>query len=108
VKKVIAIDFDGTLCTDRYPLIGNPRWDVIQEAISEMNKGSDLILWTCREGILLEEALNKCSEWGLHFSAVNDSTEEWKSHYGNNPRKVGASEYWDDKAVNINIDRRFQ
>ena len=50
MQKVIAIDFDGTLCENKYPEIGLPRWGVIFKALSEQENGAALILWTCRTG----------------------------------------------------------
>lgn len=99
--KAIAIDFDGCLCDNKYPEIGNPHWAVIARAIDEQKNGAELILWTCREGDLLQDALDKCNAWGLHFDAVNDNLPSWKAVWGNNPRKVGATEYWDDRAIRI-------
>ena len=51
-KRAIAIDFDGTLCENNYPDIGEPNWNVIYQAIQEQKHGAGLILWTCREGKL--------------------------------------------------------
>lgn len=107
MRRAIAIDFDGTLFENAWPEIGPPCMSVIRAALAEQQAGSALILWTCREGKLLEDALAACARVGLRFDAVNDSTEEWKRIYGNNPRKVGASEYWDDKSVNPLFDKRF-
>lgn len=103
-RRTIAIDFDGTLCTNEWPRIGCPNYDVIRRALAERSQGAVLILWTCREGKLLQEAITACQNWGLTFDAVNDSTPEWKEHFGNNPRKIGATEYWDDRAVTITPD----
>lgn len=50
IPRAIAIDFDGCLCDDKFPLIGDPNWDVIDRAKHEIPLGSKLILWTCREG----------------------------------------------------------
>lgn len=97
--KAIAIDFDGCLCENAFPAIGAPHWDVINKAKAEQDAGAGLILWTCREGDHLTAALEACASWGLRFDAVNDSLPEWKAMFRNNPRKVGATEYWDDKAV---------
>ena len=52
-------------------------------------------------GNLLDNALEACARWGLHFDAVNDSLPSWKKFYGNDTRKVGATEYWDDKAYRV-------
>lgn len=102
MRKAIAIDFDGCLCSDAYPAIGKPCWNVINKALLEQKNGAGLILWTCREGELLEAALAACGQWGLAFDAVNESLSEWIEAFGTCPRKVGATEYWDDRAVFIN------
>lgn len=99
LRPAIAIDFDGCLCTDSYPRIGRPNLALIQEAKRRQAAGAGLILWTCREGRLLEEAVAACARWGLHFDAINESLSDWIEAFGNRPRKVGATEYWDDKAV---------
>ena len=65
----------------------------------EQEAGAGLILWTCREGQLLQEAVAACESWGLHFDAINESLPSWIAAFNNAPRKVGASEYWDDRAV---------
>lgn len=101
MRKAIAIDFDGCLCTEAYPEIGEPNWQVIQKAKQEQRAGAGLILWTVREGPLLQEAMDACKRWGLTFDAVNESLPDWMEAYNNRPRKVGASEYWDDRAVRM-------
>lgn len=101
MRKAIAIDFDGCLCSDAYPVIGEPNWDVIERAKQEQRQGAGLILWTCREGVLLEEAEKACKGWGLTFDAVNESLPDWIEAFKTQPRKVGASEYWDDRAVRM-------
>ena len=41
------------------------------------------------------------------FDAVNESLPDWIEAFGTTPRKVGASEYWDDKAVQMPGFRAF-
>lgn len=101
MKKVIAVDFDGTLFEDRWPEIGEPIWPVINAAKKESQNGTELILWTTREGEKLTEALEACGKVGLRFDAVNSNTESRKLEWGNDPRKIGADEYWDDRAVPV-------
>lgn len=99
LRKVIAIDFDGCICTNKWPHIGDPNWEVIGSAMAEQKNGTAIILWTCREGDLLKAAIDASEKWGLHFDAVNESLPEWVEIFGSNPRKIGATEYWDDRAV---------
>lgn len=100
MRDAIAIDFDGTLCTNKYPEIGRPITLVINAAKKRQAEGCGLILWTCREGELLEKAISWCLDHGLKFDAVNESLPEWKEMFVNDPRKVGATEYWDDRSRN--------
>jgi len=99
IPYAIAIDFDGILCQNAYPDIGDPNWDTIHQALKEQNNGAKLILWTCREGRSLERAVAACAGWGLTFDAVNENLPEWRKAYRTDPRKVGANEYWDDRNV---------
>lgn len=73
---ITAVDFDGTLCEDKWPDIGEPNHDVIEHLKQRKADGHKLILWTCR----VEENLQKAIEWsakhGLHFDAVNENVQE--------------------------------
>lgn len=101
MRDAIAIDFDGCLCVNAYPDIGAPNRAVIAKAKERQASGAGLILWTCREGLLLQAAVQACREWGLTFDAINESLPDWIEAFGNRPRKVGATEYWDDRAVRL-------
>lgn len=100
-RKVIAVDFDGTLFENKWPDIGNPIWPVIDAAKKEAAAGTELVLWTTREGDKLREALESCEKVGLTFCAVNKNAPVLMKLWGNDPRKIGAAEYWDDHAVNV-------
>lgn len=101
MRKAIAIDFDGCLCENKWPEIGEPHIEVIDMAIAERRNGAALILWTCRVGGLLEEAVDWCSSYGLEFDSVNENLPERLNFYGSESRKVSADEYWDDLAVHM-------
>lgn len=106
---VIAIDFDGVICTDEHPEIGKPNMEIIQEARTLREKGTCLILWTCRTGKELEAAVEACRNWGLEFDAVNENPKFRIDLYGgSDPRKIGADEYWDDKAVYVGTGKQGQ
>ena len=100
-EKIIAVDFDGCLCESAWPEIGEARQSVINDLIREQAEGAKLILWSCREGEQLQAAVMWCLNHGIRFDAVNDNLEENIEHFGNNSRKVYATEYWDDKNVLI-------
>lgn len=97
--KVIAVDFDGTLCDSKWPGIGKPHWPIIHELIRRKADGDKIILWTCREGELLDEAVMWCLNHGIQFDAINSNVLSRIEQYGDDPRKLSADEYWDDKAV---------
>lgn len=50
MAKVIAVDFDGTLCECKYPDIGAPVTPVIEYVKERKAAGDIVILWTCRGG----------------------------------------------------------
>ena len=96
---IIAVDFDGTLVQNLYPKIGFIRQDVFDYVKAHQSNGDTIILWTCREGDLLNAALSFCKENGLVFDYVNDNAASAIETYGNNSRKVHADIYIDDKSV---------
>ena len=99
--RVIAVDFDGTLFFTDYPKILSPITPVVEMAKKRREEGDKVILWTCREGEVLEEAVEACREKGLEFDAINDNIPELKEKWGNNTRKVAADEYWDDHNTDL-------
>ena len=98
---VVAVDFDGTLCVNKYPEIGKMNINLIERIKKMQEAGVKFILWTCRAGTLLDEAIEACESQGLHFDAINDNLPEHKAIYPYSGRKITANEYWDDKAVSI-------
>lgn len=99
--KTIAVDFDGCLCTGKWPDIGDPNWEAIHELIRRRACGDKVILWTCRTGKQLDDAVAWCMNRGLKFDAVNENLPEHIAFFGNDCRKIYANEYWDDKSVPV-------
>ena len=96
---IIAVDFDGTLHTGAWPNIGTPA-DGAQMVLSRLkDDGHYIIIWTCREGVLLIEAINWLLANNIPFDRVNDHEPENKAKYGGTTRKVYAHLYIDDKQV---------
>ena len=98
---IVAVDFDGTLCENRWPEIGEENAELIAAVSLLRELGALIILWTCREGDDLEDALEWCRQRGLSFDAVNDNCACIVELFDWNTRKVHADEYWDDRAVRI-------
>lgn len=94
---IYSIDFDGTICADKWPDIGAPNRRLIEHLKRLQAVGNELILNTMREGELLDAALAWCAGYGLHFDAVNDNLPRMKAKYNNNPRKIFADVYVDDR-----------
>lgn len=95
---IIAVDFDGTLCKDAYPLIGAPNKTLMDWLKHRQEMYDDkVILWTCRSGGKLKEALSWCEIFNLQFDAVNENLPEVRKAWGGDTRKVYADIYIDDK-----------
>ena len=100
-REIYAVDFDGTINLGKYPELGDPNIELIQFLRSRQQAGDKIVLWTCREGERLEEAVEYCRNRGLEFDAVNDNDRENIEFYGNNCRKVFAHHYIDDRNMNM-------
>jgi hypothetical protein len=95
---IIAVDFDGTIVEHRYPEIGEEipfATDTLKMLIKDHHR---LILWSVREGKLLEDAVNWCRERGVEFYAVNrDYPEETTDNNQHFSRKLKADVWIDDR-----------
>lgn len=96
----IAVDFDGTIVEHRYPAIGKEIPFAIETLKKLRAEHHRLILWSVREGRLLEEAVAFCRARGLEFYAVNlDYPEEAREKNGQYSRKIKADVFIDDRNV---------
>lgn len=97
-QEIIAVDFDGTLCENKWPGIGAPNLELMAYLKLRRLNGAKLILWTCRTGHRLNEAVQWCKELDLYFDAINEDIPDVISEFGPSGRKVFATEYIDDRA----------
>jgi len=97
---IIAVDFDGTIVEHRYPEIGKEvpfATDTLRMLINDQHR---LILWTVREGELLQEAIDWCHERGVDFWAINRDYPEEEAEKNNHfSRKVKADYFIDDRNI---------
>lgn len=94
-RPIAAVDFDGALSLDsQYPNIGRFNTSLCEALMKLKGIGWHIVLWTCREGKELKEAVEWCEMNGLEFDAINENPPEvpFKS------RKVVADMYIDDRA----------
>ena len=95
----IAVDFDGTIVEHEYPAIGREipfATDTLRMLIAERHR---LILWTVREGKLLDEAVEWCRQRGVEFYAVNRDYPEEEDFHENFSRKLKVDLFIDDRNV---------
>ena len=92
----IAVDFDGTIVEHKYPEIGKEKPFAIQTLRTLQQEGNRIILFTSREGELLDDAVAYCHKKGLDFFAVN-SNQPAEALFPRQTSKVIADVYIDDK-----------
>ena len=94
-NPIVAVDFDGTLSLDaQYPNIGRFNTHLYEALMKLRGIGWSIVLWTCREGKELKEAVVWCANNGLEFDAINENPP----HIPFKSRKVVADMYIDDRA----------
>ncbi len=98
--KIIAVDFDGTLCENKRPEIGEANETLIRYLQERQLGGDKLVLWTCRTGKYLSDAVGWCLDKGLDFDAVNSNVIEVRNIFATEGAKIYADIYIDDKASN--------
>lgn len=99
-RRIVAVDFDGTLAVTKFPEIIKPIPRTIRRCKRLKEEGAILILWTCRKGKDLQKAVLWCKGMGLEFDYINENTKENVEKYGEDTRKIYAHEYLDDRAIN--------
>lgn len=94
---IVAIDFDGTCVTNEYPRIGKEIGAA--PVLKKMtDKGIKLVLYTMRDGKLLEEAVQWFKDNNIPLYGVNKTPGQYK--WTNSP-KIFANYYIDDAAIGV-------
>ena len=99
-KNDVCALVDGTIVEHRYPEIGREipfATDTLKMLINDRHK---LILWSVREGRLLDDAVEWCRARGVEFYAINkDFPEEDLSKNQSFSRKLKADVWIDDRNI---------
>ena len=91
---IIAVDFDGTLQINNKANIG-----LIHRLVQAQRRGDTVILWTCREGNRLAEALLFLQKHHFRPNYVNCNCPDAIARLKCDPRKIFADVYIDDKSA---------
>ncbi len=110
-KFIVGVDFDGTIFGDEFPDTGPPNMAVINKIKEFQKHKCEIVLWTCREGDFLLDAVEKCKNIGIEFDAINENSPSQVAHmkemqelhgqksYGEfAKRKIYANVYVDDRS----------
>ena len=89
---MIAVDFDGTLYKN-----GQANAVMIEELRRRQMNGDCIILWTCRTGARLRDAVSFLRNHGFMPNFVNQNAPHVIQMLGADPRKIWADIYIDDK-----------
>ena len=91
---VVAVDFDGTITKDYvFPTNIGVLRDGCKEAIDYIIKKHKVVIWTCRSGKYLDEAVKFLQDNGIYYDGINTDI------YNKTDRKIMADIYIDDKNI---------
>lgn len=96
MDRVIAVDFDGTVVTHKYPEVGEDVPFACEVLSRLINADVKIILWTMRSGEYLDEAVEWFKSKGIELWGVNENPEQ--KEWTDSP-KAYARLYIDDAAV---------
>lgn len=91
---IIAVDYDGTLESN-----GKLNDVLIRKLKEQQRRGACVILWTCRDGTRLAEAIKRLRCAGFAPNLVNQNHPTAIRMLGHDPRKIYADLYIDDKSA---------
>lgn len=95
-ETYVAIDFDGTIVTNRFPELGEEVPGAFKWMRRFQELGAKLILLTMRSHgqrnpWVLRDAINFCETRGIVFDLINENPQDWTKS-----NKVYAHVYIDD------------
>lgn len=94
-KLILAVDFDGTIVDDAFPKIGKVKPNAIESIKYLQSFGVQIILWTCRDGEYLKQALAFLLANGVKVTKANDNSDSINFKPS---KKIYADYYLDDRS----------
>lgn len=97
--KVLAIDFDLTICMSAYPELGEERKGAKKYINKLYNLGYGIVINTCRT----QEAEGMAVKWlednAIGYDYINCNFPYKIKYFGMDCRKISADYYIDDKCI---------
>ena len=102
-QVILAIDFDGTICTVSYPEIGRERLGA-KEFINKLyDEGYLIVINTCRSDGGEHAAEQMVKDFmklrGIKYHSINQNLDFLIEYYKCDTRKISADVYIDDKCL---------
>lgn len=103
-KRIIGVDFDGTIVDHKFPKIGKLKPGAKEVLNKWHDEGIDVVVWTCRNNVDLKEwgkeaTLRGVQDFlddnGIKYSAVNENSPS--VGFRLEARKIYADLYIDDR-----------
>ena len=93
----IAVDFDGTIVEHKFPHIDKEMPFATATLRRLQEDGHKVVLWSVREGKLLDEAVEWCAQHGVNLYAANKEFPEETIETRHYSRKLKADVFIDDR-----------
>lgn len=101
-RKIIAVDFDGTIVEDNWPGFGEIKYRVVEKMKEEkIMNDAYIIIWTCRSGEDLSLMQAFLDHNKIPYDRINVNAPWIIAEWKRDNRKIFAHEYIDDKAINV-------
>jgi len=98
---IIAVDFDGTVVKHAYPGVGDELLGATEVLLDLVQAGHDLILWTMRSGVELDDAVHWFKSRAIPLYGINGCPDQ---HLWTNSPKVNADLFIDDRALGSHVE----
>lgn len=96
---IISLDFDGLICENRYPDVGNILPNA-KEVIGYLHsRGHEIVINTCRNGHYAENAKAYLTNQGIKFNHFNENSPKLIKRYNGDTRKISSDCYFDDRNI---------
>lgn len=98
-KRIIVIDFDGTIVECDYPNIGKIRNNARHYINKLHSEGYGIVINTCRSGLAEADAIHFLRDNGIRYDYINCNFPHLIEKYGQDCRKISGDVYIEDRCL---------